>query len=233
MRARILMFVGGLFMAGSVTAGEAPKVEYSADSYMETAEGTMEGKVYSAPGKERRESVQQGEKMITIMRHDKKVMWMLKPEDKTYMEMKMSKGGRKDDLSSYKMETSTVGPETVNGVKTTKSKMIMTGPKGDKLGGFGWRTKEGIVVKMDAIAVDKKSKERIKSELKNLKVGKQDSSLFEIPSDYTKMDMGMGGIGKMMMGGDDKDDDKDNVKPPQDAGKKKGFGWKDAVDLLK
>ncbi|MCR4347792.1 MAG: DUF4412 domain-containing protein [Sulfuricaulis sp.] len=230
MRTKTLMFVAGLFMAGSVAAAaEGPKVEYSADSYMETAEGTMEGKVYSAPGKERRESVQQGEKMITIMRHDKKVMWMLQPEDKTYMEMKMSKGGRKDDLSSYKMETTTVGPETVNGVKTTKSKMIMTGPKGDKLGGFGWRTKEGIVVKMDAIAVDKKSKERIKSELKNLKVGKQDSSLFEIPSDYTKMDMGMGGIGKMMMG----DDDKDDNKQPKEKGKKSGFGWKDAVDLLK
>lgn len=229
MRARILMFVAGLFMAGSVTAGEAPQVEYSADSYMESADGTMEGKVYSAPGKERREYVQAGEKTIMIMRRDKNVIWMLQPEGKTYMEMKIPKEGRKGDLSGYKMEMSTVGPETVNGVKTTKSKMIMTGPKGDKLGGFGWRTKEGIIVKMDAIAVDKNSKERMKIELTNLQVGKQKPAMFEIPAGYTKMDMGMGGIGKMMMGGSDKDD----KKQPEVKSEKKKFGWKDAVDLLK
>lgn len=223
MKTRWLMFVAGFFMAGGAAAYDGPQVEYSADSYMESAEGVMEGSVYVAPGKERREFVQEGERTIMIMRHDKKVVWMLMPEDKMYMEMKMPKEGRKDDLSGYKMETSTVGPETVNGVKTTKSKMIMTGPKGDKLGGFGWRTKEGIIVKLDAIAVDKKSKERFKIELTNLKVGKQKPAMFEIPSDYTRMDMG-----SMMMGGGGDD------KPAPKTGKSKsGFGLKDAMDLLK
>ena len=227
----------GVIILVSVLLGFAPHAfaaervlpEYSADSYMETSDGVMEGAVNVAPGKERREYLEGGMKMVMIMRHDKKVIWMVQPEEKTYMEMKMPKEGRKDDISAYKFDQTTIGPETVNGVKTTKSKMIMTGPKGDKLGGFYWTTKEGIVVKMDAIAVDKKSKERIKSELKDLKIGKQEPSLFEIPSDYSKMDMGMGGLGKMMMGDDDKDDD----KQPQEKGKKKGFGWKDAVDLLK
>lgn len=226
MRMNQWLMVMGFTLMVPAMAMQPAAVEYSADSYMETADGTMQGMVYSAPGKERREFVQDGEKTIMIMRHDKKVVWMLMPEDKMYMEMKIPKEGRKDDLSRYKMEMTTVGPETVNGVKTTKSKMIMTGPKGDKLGGFGWRTKEGIVVKLDAIAVDKNSKERFKIELKDLKVGKQDSSLFEIPSDYTKMDMGMGGLGKMMGGGED------DAKQPQDKGKK-GFGFKDALDLLK
>ena len=227
------LIVAGLTLTAPALAVQASDVEYSADSYFESAEGVQEGSVYHAPGKERREYVQDGEKMIMIMRHDKKVIWMLMPEDKTYMEMKMTKEGRKDDLSGYKMETSTVGPEKVNGVQTTKSKMIMTGPKGDKLGGFGWRSKEGIVVKLDAIAVDKNSKERFKVELNNLKVGKQNPALFEVPADFTKMDMGMGGLGKMMMGGDDKGDDKQPPPQPQEKGKKKGFGWKDAVDLLK
>lgn len=165
-----------------------------------------------------------------VMRHDKKVVWMLRPEDKSYVEMKFPKEGRKDDLSGYKMETTRVGEETVNGVKTTKNKMIMTAPNGDKLGGFGWISKEGIVVKLDAIAVDKKSKERFKIELKDLKVGKQNPAMFEIPAGYEKMDMSMGGIGKMMMGGDDKDA---GDKQPQEKNKKKGFGLKDAFDLLK
>jgi len=229
------MFVAVLFMGGSAVAFDGPKVEYSADSYFESADGIQEGSVYHARDKERREYVMGTENSVMIMRHDKKVVWMLQPEAKTYMEMKLDQGGgRKDDISAYKMDHTIIGPDTVNGIKTTKSKLIMVSPKGDKLGGFMWATKEGITVKMDAIAVDKNSKERFKSELKNLKIGKQKPSLFEIPADYTKMDMGMGGIGKMMMGGDDKDDDgQDDAKQPQVKGKKKGFGWKDAIDLLK
>jgi outer membrane lipoprotein-sorting protein len=222
------LIVAGLVLAGPVMAMQPVAVEYSADSYMETTDGIMQGIVYSAPGKERREYVESGEKMIMIVRHDKKVVWMLQPEEKTYMEMKLPKEGRKGDLSGYKMETTRVGEETVNGVRTTKNKMIMTGPKGDKLGGFSWVTKDNIVVKLDAIAVDKKSKERFKIELKNLKVGRQNAAQFEIPADYSKMDMGMGGLGNMMGRGS-----KDDKKQPQVKGEKKGFGWKDAVDLLK
>ena len=228
MNVQALLLFAGAVISSTAVALEAPKVEYSADTYMETAEGTTQGTVYVAHGKERREFVQDGEKTVMILRHDKKVIWMLQPEDKTYMEQKMHKGGRKDDLSAYKIEQTVVGPETINGVSTTKSKIIMIGPKGDKLGGFYWKSKEGIVVKTDAIAVDKKSKERIKSELTNLKVGKQNPSLFEIPAGYEKMDMGS--LGKMMTGGDEKDADD---KQPQEKSEKKGFGLKDAFDLLK
>jgi outer membrane lipoprotein-sorting protein len=223
---------------------QQPDVEYSADSYMETAQGVMKGPIYVAPGKERREYVEGGEKMAMVIRHDKKVVWMLMPDDKMYMETKFPKEGRKDDLGNYKIDQTTVGPDTVNGIKATKSKIIMTNLKtGEKMGGFWWATKEGIIVKTDVIAVDKNSKERIKSELKELKIGRQDPSLFEIPTDYTKMDMGMGGIGKMLGGhkgksegdgGDDGgDDSQDDGKQPQDTGKKKGFGLKDAIDLFK
>jgi hypothetical protein len=70
----------------------------------------------------------------------------------------------------------------------------------------------------------------MKMELDNLKIGKQDASLFEVPSGYSKMDMG--GMGKMMMGGEDSGADakSDGAK----AGKEKsGFGIKDAMKLLK
>jgi len=202
-----------------------PEVEYSADSYMETAEGVMNGPVYVVPGKERREYVEGDQKMVMIIRHDKKVVWMLMPDEKMYMETKFPKEGRKDDLSNYKIEQTTVGPDTVNGIKTTKSKIIMTNLKTEeKMGGFWWTSKEGIIVKTDVIAADKNSKERIKSELKELKIGRQAPSLFEVPADFTKMD-----IGSMMKGGSDEV----IKKQPQDRDKKKGFGLKDAFDLIK
>lgn len=228
MRLKIVVFLAGLMMIGSVAALQPPTVEYSADTYMETADGVMKGRVNYAPGKERREYVESGEKMIMIIRHDKKRTWMLMPEDKIYMDTQAG-GGRKGDLTGYQIDQTRVGEETVNGVRATKYKIIMTGPKGDKFGGFFWATREDIVMKMDAISVDKGSKERIKMELKNLKIGSQPPSLFEIPAGYSAGMPGMGGLGGMM-----KDvDDKDGEKQPQKKGETKGFGWKDALDLLK
>jgi hypothetical protein len=183
-------------------ATEAPKVkvEYSADSSMEMEQGSMKGRVYSAPGKERREMDQNGQKIITIMRLDKKMVWMLMPEQKMYMENPMDDSKpQPGNMSGYKVEQTVVGPETVNGVKATKGKVVMTDSKGTKMGGFMWTTSDGIVVKTDVLAMDNDKKMRIKMDLTNLKVGHQDPALFEIPAGYTSMSMG--GMFGGMMGG--------------------------------
>lgn len=53
-------------------------------------------------------------------------------------------------------------------------------------------------MKMDLLSKEGDTKMRMTQELTNLKVGKQDPKLFEIPPGYTKNDMGamMGGMGK-------------------------------------
>ncbi len=192
--------IGMLFIMLSMTEAarewKEPSVEYSADMYMETEEFTLKAKVYHALDKERRDQEMAGEKTSMIIRRDKKVMWTLMPDAMMYMEIPFVEGGKdnKEDLSNFKIEETIVGDEVVNGIKTTKSKIIMTNKKtGEKLGGFWWLSKEGIVVKMDVIAVEKGTKTRIKQELKNLKIGKQDPKLFEIPAGYSKMTIPMGG----------------------------------------
>jgi hypothetical protein len=233
MQAKKWLIVAGFVWAAPALAMQPASVEYSADWNMETADGAVKGKIYQAPNKERREMNNDGEKMVMIMRRDKKMAWNLMPSERMYMEMKLSdpKVGR-DDPMNYDVEQTVVGPDTVNGVKTTKSKIIMKEkkPNGSKMGGFWWMTKENIMMKLDVISVDKGKKDRMKMELDNLKIGKQDASLFEVPSGYSKMDMG--GMGKMMMGGEDSGADTkgDGAK----AGKEKsGFGIKDAIKLLK
>lgn len=232
---RMLLIVAAITMAGAAQAAKPtqPQVEYSADSTMETAEVSMKGHVNYAPTRERREMVMDGgDKMIMITRHDKKVAWTLMPADKMYMEMSLDQASAqaKDDTSKYKIEQTVVGPESLNGVNTTKSKIIMTGPKGEKMGGFMWTTRDNIVVKMDAIAVDKKDKHRFKTELTNLKVGKQDPKLFEVPAGYEKM--GMPSFGALM-GGDDKEKADGGKKSAGGDQEKKGFGFMDAIKLLK
>ena len=190
-RTRIFLIAATMTLAGVAQAASPapPQAEYSADTVIETAEMSMKGRVHYTPTRERREMVMGsgGDKMISIMRQDKKLTWTLMPSEKMYMETKNAESKAKDDLSDYKIEQTVVGQETVNGVSTTKSKIVMTGTKGEKMGGFMWTTKENIVVKIDAIAMDKKQKHRYKTELTNLKVGKQDPKLFEVPAGYQKM----------------------------------------------
>jgi hypothetical protein len=231
---RMFLMAAAITMAAATQAASPslPQVEYSADTMMETAEVSMKGHVNYAPSRERREMVtgSGGDKMIMITRHDKKVAWTLMPSEKMYMEMSLAQASSqaKDDISQYKIEQTVVGPETVNGVNTTKSKIIMTGPKGEKMGGFMWMTKDNIMVKMDAIAIDKNSKQRIKTELTDLKVAKQDPKLFEVPAGYEKM--GMPSFGSLMGSDDKQAGGKKKAVEPQE---KKGFDFMDAVKLLK
>lgn len=231
MRNKWLMALVALGISGAVAGMEPANVDYSADQTMETAAMSMDGPVYVSKDKERREMLIEGVRQITIMRFDKKLIWTLMPEQRMYMETKMKDSDNKDDPSGYEVEQSVVGNEEVNGVMTTKSKIIMTGKDGDKMGGFWWVSNEGVVVKMDVIAVDKNSKGRIKKELKNLKIARQDPALFEIPEGYEEMSMM-----NMMMNGGEREQGEDSAEskaPATEKKEKSGFGFKNLIDLVK
>ena len=165
-----------------------PTVEYSADSTMETEGGMMmKSRVYHAPMKQRMEMGGAGGS-VTIIRKDKKVVWQVMGD--MYMEMPMDQSNASDMGGFDIQEQTEVGEETVNGMKTTKTKIIATKPDGSIFGGFFWTTKDGVTVKMDLLAKDGDRKMRMASELTNLKIGKQDPALFEVPAGATKNDMG-------------------------------------------
>lgn len=164
-----------------------PKVDYAADSRMETEGGlTMKSHVYHSSGKQRMEMGGAGGN-VTIIRKDKKVMWQL--IGNMYLEMSLDRPDSHDP-DSMDVQQTAVGNETVNGIKTTKYKVIATKKDGSKFGGFFWTTKDGITMKMDLLSKDGDKKLRISNELTNLKIEKQDPKLFEIPPGYTKNDMG-------------------------------------------
>ena len=58
------LLMAGLAFTAPAFAAAPTNVEYSADTHMETSDGVMNGTVYVAPGMERREFVQDGEKQI-------------------------------------------------------------------------------------------------------------------------------------------------------------------------
>lgn len=174
------------------------KVDYSADSTMETEGGmTMKSRLYHTVEKERME-MGGSDGMVSIIRKDKKVVWQLMGN--MYMEMPMDASNASGMDAFDITEQVDVGPETINGLKTTKSKIVAVKKDGSgKFGGFFWTTKEGITVKMDMLSKEGDKKMRMISELSNLKIEKQDPALFEVPAGYTKNDMGamMGGMPNM------------------------------------
>lgn len=193
-------FVSALCIIAFATSAQgaglpAPTVEYSADRIMETEAGTFEGKVFAAKDKERSETSMQGMTSVMILRRDKQVGYMLMPAQKMYSQMDFAKaqaqsGGQPAD----QVDITEVGADTIEGQPTTKYKLIM---KDGSAGGFMWFTKDGIMMKMDAVVKNGRNKSRMTVTLKNLKIGSQDASLFEVPPGYNAMPLfgGMAGFG--------------------------------------
>src|SRR6476646_4379622 len=177
-----------------------PQAEYSADATIENEEGATTQKIFVTPTKERKEILTgSGDGAVQIFRYDNKVMWMLMPSEKMYMEYPIGERGptTASDTSHWTYEDTAMGEDTLNGVRVTKYKTIATSTDGKKFGGFSWRTREGINVKQDLLYKEGNDKKRMLTELSNVKIGKQDPKLFEIPDGFTKLDMGgmMGGPG--------------------------------------
>ena len=186
-----VLLLMGMLVPSTVLAAAPPRqsrAEYSADSTMESDGGmSMKSRVYHTPDKDRTE-MGGADGSIMIMRRDKNVMWQL--FGNMYMEspLAQSNAGGMEDMEI--LEQKDVGEETINGIKTTKSKIIAVKKDGTKFGGFFWTSREGITVKMELLSKEGDKKIRMASELTNLKIEKQDPALFEIPAGYTKNDMG-------------------------------------------
>ena len=116
-------------------------------------------------------------------------------------------------MTKWDFEETVVGEEVMEGLNVTKYKTVATSTDGKKFGGFSWRTKEGIPLKVDLLYKQGEEKHRMTMELHNLKIGPQDPQLFEIPADYTKFDMAgmMGGQG---MGMPREPRDRSQANPP-------------------
>ena len=204
MRYVLVALIGLVTIAVPLTAQATPmnrpQAEYSADATVENEEGTTKQKIFVTPTKERKEMLTgSGEGAVQIFRYDNKVLWMLMPSEKMYMEHSIGGGPSKgSDTSQWTYEDTAMGEETLNGVRVTKYKTIATSTDGKKYGGFSWRTREGINVKQDLLYKEGNDKKRMMTELSNLQIGSQDPRLFEIPEGFTKFDMGgmMGMMGR-------------------------------------
>lgn len=170
----LLLSVGCACMAAS----------FSADIYSGPKSMAKTGKVYSN-GKMIRMEMKAGEHLqIMIVRLDKKKIWMLNPGSKEYTEMPVTKPELADPRSeAMLMRNATkkeLGTETVSGYSCRKTAYVTkSGPKG--MATRWYSQKLDWPVKTHVQMPDGRT---FTQELRNIKLGNQASSLFEIPKGY-------------------------------------------------
>ena len=167
------------------------KVDYAGDLLMKAGDENLTGKVYhSAAGKDRREVTVRGHTQTTVLRYDKKLIYLLIPEGKLYSQAELSNAqGPMAGLEGGKVTRTQEANEIINGEKTTRYKVTYTAKDGRSSDALMWLTHDDIVMKMVG-GKDKEDDKGFTMELKNLKRTAQDAKLFELPSDYKKLPPG-------------------------------------------
>jgi hypothetical protein len=167
-------------------AGLAQAAEFSAS--MITKAGGMEipGKVYVKGDKMRNEIQAQGQTIINIMRPDKKVVWIIMPQQKAYMEMPITQETQQKMMTlteKQKAKMKKVGTETVEGYTCDKYETTMD-HQGKSTTMYTWiATDLGMPIKV--VSQDGS----FSTEFKDIKPGEMADTLFEAPQGYQKMKM--------------------------------------------
>jgi len=162
------------------------QTSFSGDAVMETEDMTTTTRVYYQPGMVRDEITMGDQAMVTIRRFDLQKVWMLMGQG-MYTETAAEESNER--APEYKLiSRERIGPETVNGMETTKYKSVYESPDG-KFGGFTWFTDDNIAVKGFMVSESKGEKQRIKFEFTSIERGPQADTLFEVPAGYQRFDM--------------------------------------------
>jgi hypothetical protein len=160
---------------------QASALDFSADVVMLAAGHTTSSKIFAKDSKVRMET--KGHPSYSIIRDD--VLWTVMPDQKSYTEMKIDPSQRPKTEEKVRGEVSRklIGSEKIDGHSTQKYEVTYReGEKTSKM--YQWMATDiKFPVKMAA------ADGTWTVEYKNIKMGSQPSSLFEVPSGYKKMTM--------------------------------------------
>jgi hypothetical protein len=166
------------------TLGDA-RVGFSAERVLVIDGQSYVGRMWHMPGEQRHEQDLPALRPIFILRAGSAIGDVILPKLHTVVEFALPK--ELSILGDPGLLRKPVGPETVNGIATTKYEVDEETPQGRAVGSL-WLSEEGIPVKCDArLATGKGKVSTIRWELHHVKIGAQDPALFEIPRGYAKL----------------------------------------------
>jgi len=164
-----------------------PQVDYRAHTVMQSETGRLTGRVWASGPKERRELVVKGHTHTMIVRKDRGLVWVLLPEQRLYLEQPLGERGMTPDrFADGQLAREALGSEVVNGAQATKYRVHGTAGDGEPFEALMWMTGQEIPVRI----VTGAGSTRVEMELDELSLGAVDPSRFEIPSGYSRLDVG-------------------------------------------
>jgi hypothetical protein len=188
-QARTVAILCASLLGGIGVHAQSIMRSFSADQLETTGKRTTTGKVYGNDKAFRVESQDnKGKHSITILRLDRKAVWVLMPDQKMYMDMGgigIAASQLATSAEGAKVERESLGAEQVGAYHCDKYR-VQTTYEGHVYKSFEWDAKElgGFPVKQQG------EKGEWSKEYQNVHLGPQDASLFEIPEGYKKMDLG-------------------------------------------
>ena len=167
-----------------LAASLAQAAEFSATVVTKAGGMEMPGKIYFKDNKVRNEVQAGGQASIHILRPDKKVVWIIVPQQKSYLEMPLTQEAQQKMMpitEAQKAKMTKVGTETINGYACDKYETTMS-HQGKSMKVFTWvATDLGVPIKI--VSEDGS----FSIEYKDIKPGQVADSMFEVPQDYKKM----------------------------------------------
>lgn len=159
--------------------------EFTADSRINKGGRTAAGTFYSAGDRWRIEEHRpKGEYRVTIFKGDEKSLIVFWPDKKRYIKQPLPEAAFKAIASrkpGKELSRTKQGLETVAGYRTTKYRVTYD-VQGKKMTSIEWFSK-----KLDTIIKSEAEDASWSSELSNIREGRLDKGLFEIPAGYKEL----------------------------------------------
>lgn len=166
------------------------KTEYSAASTIQTPKGPQHGYVWRTPTAVRHEMTGDSRGNTVIARLDRKVAWLLVPEQKLAIELGLENFGLPAELlTGAGIRQTPEGQETIAGQRTTKVHVQRAANQNGNgsFDGYVWTTAQGIIMKIVGSGANQARTGSVNVSFSDVKVGQQDPSLFELPAGYRRL----------------------------------------------
>ncbi len=124
------------------------------------------------------------DKMIMISRPDKKVSYMILPGMQSYVENAIEDPDATKPASDFKVDTTELGKETVDGHPCVKNKVVVTDDQGTKHESTVWNATD---LKKFPVKIETTENGQTSTMLfKDVKLAKPEAAQFDPPSDFRK-----------------------------------------------
>lgn len=179
---QITAMAAAVFLLVLPDIGQA--AEFTAKMVLTDGGKAMPGKIYVKGDKMRQEFTDEHGQSVTIVRKDKKLVWVVMPQDRVYAEIPLKKEmpGQFLQFPDKTLKKQKVGTETVNGYATDRFQVVVSGgSSGPVVQNFWMCDQLGMPVKMEC------KEKSLSVEYKDIKEGRVEDKLFEPPPGFKKI----------------------------------------------